>query len=267
LFDSSKFDYTQSLQFQDLYNDACKKILPALDGDVIEVSLSQSDEFLFEKITDLPELIDKSSKDAVITELLLTEFGDDSRDLDELVPIESILDIIGDAELYLDAEQLILYKEDELAIRARMGQDEETNNGQPFLTYTIVEFNSSLYDDIEALAIFEEVPALNVLLRYEPEESIVTLRATDDTTLFKLSKYFLLESEDYNKIVALYQTYFASTYGDYEFDEMGAGNCFIGAYEESETNERLFYETRVFITNENNTLFISAEVAEDWMDE
>ena len=267
LFDSSKFDYTRSLQFQDLYNETCKKILPALDGDVIEANLSQSDEFRFEAITDLPELLDKSAKDAVITELLLTEFGDPSRALDELVPIESILDIIGDAELYLDAEQLIIYKEEELAIRARTGQDEETNNGQPFLTYTIVEFNSSLYGNIAALAIFKEVPALNVLLQYEPEESIATLRTTNDTTLFKLSRYFSLESEDYDEIVALYQTYFASTYGDYEFDEMGDGNCFISAHEGSESTERLFYETRVFITNEDNTLFISAEVAEDWMNE
>ncbi len=267
LFDSAQFDDTRSLQFEDLYNNVCKEILPVLGGEVTEVSLSQSENFQFEMITDLPELMDRTVNNAVITELSITGLDDIDGLLNEGVLAENILGVTGDAEVYSDSWHTVIYKEDAFAIRMYMSQEEDVNNGQPYLVCTIIEINSPLFQTIEALQVLDEIPDLNVAFNNDPAESLLILRASNDETFFKFTKVFFLGNADYDEMVNLYRDYFESTYDDYTFEEMDDGKSIISYDVQSEIIEGIIYTTEVFFGYDGNTIFINVDITERLMDE
>jgi len=267
LFDSAQFDDTRSLQFEDLYNNVCKEILPALGGEVTEVSLSQSENFQLAMVTDLPELMDRTVNNAVITELTITGLDDIDGLLREGVLAENILGVTGDAEVYSDSWHTVIYKEDAFAIRMYMSREEDINNGQPYLVCTVIEINSPLFRTIEALQALDEIPDLNVAFNNDPAESLLILRASDDETFFEFTKVFFLENTDYDEIVSLYRDYFESTYGEDLSEEIDDGKIIFGHDVKSEINRGIIYSTEVFLCCDDNLISIKVDIVERLMDE
>ena len=258
--DSSALAYIHSLAFEDFYNDLCKKALPVIGGEVIGVSISQQDVYSFAMITEAPELINQTVRDVSITEVSIAEAGDMDMPLMEYMPVESILNALGGAEVYVDGERLLLYQEDAFVIRMYKEQDD---NGAAYVVCTFVEINSPMYENVESLAVMDILPALNVYTDYRPTEEVIVLREADGETLFTIMQFYGLENADKavcDAFISQYKAYFESMGAECYVDEMDGQNCLISYAEQSDLYPGIMYETRVFAGGEDAMVYLSIEV-------
>ena len=225
----------------------------------MEVGISQYEEFPFSMITEAPELMNQTARDVSITEVNIAAAGDMDAPLMEYIPVESILGVLGGAEVYLDGERLLLYQEDAFVIRMYVEQDDR---GAAYLVCTFVEINSPMYENVESLAILEALSDLNVDTENQPFEACVFLRESGDETLFNCFKSYGLENADYDEMIALYKDYFERMGVDYAIGGTGDGNDIISYAEESGLYPGIIYETRAEFGREDGMVCISVGVAE-----
>ena len=258
--DSSALAYMHSLVFEDFYSDLCKKTLPVIGGEVVGVSISQHDMYSFAMITEAPELMNQTARDVSITEVNIAAAGDVDVQLMEYMPVASILNALGGAEVYVDGERLLLYRDDAFVIRMYREQDD---NGAAYVVCTFVEINSPMYENVGSLAVMDALPALNVYTDYEPTEEVIVLREADDETLFTIMQFYGLENADKavcDAFISQYKAYFESMGVEYYLDEMDGQNCLISYAEQSDLYPGIMYETRVFAGGEDAMVYLSIEV-------
>ena len=277
LLDSQTFEQTHSLEFEDLYNYLALEITPILDGEIIAASIAENQEFTPYAIIDLMEFADVlgdaadvAVKDAVITNLFYGGYYDCDQQMDEIVPVDDIINAVGGTLIHSDKYNLVMYKENEYFLHARVEENIDNWIGEePYLAYTLVDIGSSEYGSIEQLKLIDQIPALNVDANNESLNIRLELKKENEQYLFRFVKFYIIEANTFDEINDMYEKYIMNQTSEYN---TWAGN---GARNweyliDSEVYTDIAYITQAFVGMPgDDAVFVNVSVGEfakDWED-